>query len=120
MSNLAYDSNVHSVPDVKLALPGEELNALTYHARGAKLDVQILPQRDGPTLKLTGQVLPRSDNGRHVAGKLKVELLDGLGLVATTGTNEGGDFQFAGLSRGIYHIRISGSDWKLGIFGLTA
>lgn len=118
MSNVAYD-NVRSITAAGPLTTAPDLRSLVYHARGVKLDVEITPRRDGSTLCLVGRVNSRSD-GTTDPSMLTVELLDQLGVVATATSDVHGQFQFDELSCGVYHIRITGKDWKMGIFGLTA
>ena len=117
MNDLAW-SGAHRVPPPVAPEDGDR-NALTYRARGAQMDVRILPLREGGKLTLAGSVIPREERDAPGA-ELTVELLDPLGVVATTETGREGEFLFEGLTSGVYHLRITGDDWKIGIFGLTA
>lgn len=115
-SEVSY-SDAYPTQQAAPAVDAKDTDAIFYHIRATGLDLEITPQRNGSTMTLTGHVFSR--NGQGVGSVITVELLDQLGVVATETSAEGG-FRFAGLTCGIYHIRITGNDWKMGIFGLTA
>lgn len=92
-----------------------EPDSLVYHVRATELDVVVTPTRTGTDFALSGRIVPR--RGRPGPDNVLVELMDPLGVVASTST--GGDFVFERLNSGVYNLRITGSGWKLGIFGLT-
>lgn len=106
------------------AYPGMQLmasnaNSLFYRARGPSVDLHIVPSREGTKLAFCGQILSRPGFDTDSA-ELNVELLDHLGLVSSAVPNREGVFRFTGLSCGVYHMRVSNADWKIGIFHITA
>jgi len=80
--------------------------------------VEVSLVRRGLGAGFAGSV--RSQIPGRAVSRLTVELLDPLGVVATADTGADGEFSFEGLTSGVYHLRLTGDDWKMGIFGLTA
>ncbi len=66
-------------------------NSLFYRARGASVDLHIVPTREGTNLDLCRQVLPHPGCDPEAAD-LNVEVLDHLGVVASTAPNQDGFF----------------------------
>ncbi len=117
MKNVSY-GDLATAP-VAGPIECRETNSLRYQGRGAGVDVFITPCREGTTLRISGQVRGLG-NGQPPVEKFTVELLDQLGIVASTPTSQDGSFQFSGLAFGVYHVRITDGTWKMGVLGLTA
>ena len=108
----------HGAPSTQTTPRSQAPYTHVYQARSASVDLHITPVREGSTLTLKGRLLPRYGS-LSARPAILVELLDQLGLVDSRPIAEDGEFEFAGLSCGVYHLRILGSNWKIGIFGLT-
>lgn len=94
-------------------------DSLYYRARGASVDLHIMPKREGAELAISGQILPRPGFDSPLA-KFNVEILNHARVVASAALNREGVFQFSGLSCGVYHMRVSNGEWKIAVFGITA
>ncbi len=99
--------------------PALHSDSLYYRARGARVDLHILPKREGADLDISGQILPRPGFDSPLA-MLNVEILNHARVVASTAPDREGVFQFSGLSSGVYHMRVSNGEWKIAVFGITA
>ncbi|MDQ3855368.1 MAG: hypothetical protein M3281_03125, partial [Chloroflexota bacterium] len=78
------------------------------------LDIVLTPQRTASGLRIAGQIVPREDVS--VPDQTLVELLDTHGVVASLAFED--SFEFNNLRGRVYNLRISGSRWKVGIFGV--
>ncbi len=96
-----------------------ESDSLYYRARGASVDLHIMPKREGADLAICGRILPRPEFDSSVA-KLNVEILNHTRVLASAAPNRDGVFQFNGLSCGVYHMHVSNGEWKIAVFGITA
>lgn len=91
---------------------------IVYGGRGAQVDLHLELVRDDALLTIRGRLVPRTRRAQTVAG-VTVELFSPAGLVASTTTGRAGTFEFGGLARGLYHLRMAGDGWKLSVLGIT-
>ena len=97
---------------------GQQSGEVFYRAKGADTEIHVSPCREETARGILGRIRSRRNSDAAYAA-LTVELMDQLGVVTTASPCSEGTFRFDGLSSGVYHLRISDGDWKIGVFGLT-
>jgi hypothetical protein len=106
VATLTFDSNLQPATGLRAAGITESQRQLVYSTDAADVAIIVRPRiRDG-LLDVYGQILPSEATDSGVFG---VQLLQGASEVATTATNDLGEFTFEAVSPGVYEV-LTGSD----------
>ncbi len=101
VATLTFDSNLQPASGLRAASVSESQRQLVYSTYAADVAIIVRPRiRDG-LLDVYGQILPSDSADSGVFG---VQLLRGASEVATTATNDLGEFSFGALPPGTYEI----------------
>jgi hypothetical protein len=106
VATLTFDSDLHPAVGLRAAAISESQRQLVYSTDAADVAIIVRPRpRDG-LLDVYGQILPVDGTDSGVFG---VQLLEGSSEVATTATNDLGEFTFEAVPPGVYEM-LAGSD----------
>ena len=106
VATLTFDSTLQPAPGLRAARAQQAQRQLVYSTDAADVALIVRPRpRDG-LLDLHGQILPVDSVDPGIFG---VQLLEGSSEVATTATNELGEFTFEAVPQGVYEV-LAGSD----------
>ncbi len=104
VATLAFDSNLRPALGLRAAAVPESQRQLVYSTDAADIALHIRPHpRDG-LFELNGQIFPVSSAD---SGTFGVQLLEGASEVATTATNDLGEFAFEAVSPGVFDVLAS-------------
>ena len=104
VATLTFDSNLHPALGLRAATVPESQRQLVYSTDAADVALHVRPRpRDG-SFDLNGQIFP---SGGAESGAFGVQLLEGASEVATTATNDLGEFTFEAVSPGAYEVLAS-------------
>ena len=108
VATLRFDSDLQPAPGLRAASAVGSPRQLVYSTAAADvaIDVAIIVRprtRDG-LLDVYGQILPMESTESGIFG---VQLLEGASEVATTATNDLGEFAFEAVSPGVYDVLAS-------------
>ena len=106
VATLTFDSTLRPALGLRAAAVPEAQRQLVYSTDAADVAVHVRPRPHDGLLRLDGQILPVNSTYRETFG---VQLLEGTSEVATTATNELGEFTFEAVSPGVYEV-IAGSE----------
>ena len=104
VATLTFDSNLRPALGLRAAAAPQSQRQLVYSTDAADVALHVRPHpRDG-RFDLNGQIFPA--NGAD-SGTFGVQLLEGASEVATTATNDLGEFAFEAVSPGVYDVLAS-------------
>ncbi len=106
VSRLTFDSTLQPAPGLRAARAQEAQRQLVYSTDAADVAMIIRPRARDGLLDLFGQILPLESADSDIFG---VQLLEGSSEVATTATNDLGEFTFEAVPPGVYEV-LAGSD----------
>ena len=104
VATLTFDSGMQPAPGLRTAGTPESQRQFVYSADAADVTIDVRPRPQEELLDLDGQIFPT--NGTDPGG-FDVRLLDGPSEVATTATNDLGEFTFEAVSPGVYEVLAS-------------
>jgi hypothetical protein len=104
VATLTFDSNLRPALGLRAATVPESQRQLVYSTDAADVALHVRPRpRDG-CFDINGQIFP---SGGTESGIFGVQLLQGTSEVATTATNDLGEFTFEAVSPGVYDVLAS-------------
>lgn len=104
VASLTFDSNLQPAPGLRaVGVPGSQ-RQLIYTTAAADVAMTVRPRSQDGLLNIYGQILPLDGTDSGVLG---VQLLEGSSEVATTATNDLGEFTFEGVPSGAYEVLAS-------------
>jgi hypothetical protein len=106
VATLTFDSSLQPAPGLRAARAQEAQRQLVYSTGAADVVMIVRPRARDGLLDLYGQILPVDSADSGVFG---VQLLEGSSEVATTATNDLGEFTFEAVPPGVYDV-LAGSD----------
>ena len=106
VATLTFDSTMQPAPGLRAARMQEAQRQLVYSTDAADVAMIVRPRARSGLLDLFGQILPVDSADAGIFG---VQLLAGSSEVATTATNELGEFTFEAVPPGVYEV-LAGSD----------
>ena len=106
VATLTFDSNLQPASGLRAAGISESQRQLVYSTDAADVTIVVRPRTRDGLLDVYGQILPKDTPDSGVFG---VQLLRGASEVATTATNDLGEFTFEAVSPGVYEV-LAGSD----------
>ena len=116
VATLTFDSNLRPALGLRAATVPESQRQLVYSTGAADVALHVRPRpRDG-LFDLNGQIFPADSAG---SGTFGVQLLEGTSEVATTATNDLGEFTFEAVAPGVYEVLASNERVELRIPHVT-
>jgi hypothetical protein len=106
VATLTFDSNLQPASGLRAASISESQRQLVYSTDAADVAIIVRPRARDGLLDVYGQILPADATDSGVFG---VQLLQGASEVATTATNDLGEFTFEAVPPGVYEV-LAGSD----------
>ena len=106
VATLTFDSNLRPALGLRAATAPESQRQLVYSTAAADVALHVRPRPQDGLFDLNGQIFPADGND---SGTFGVQLLEGSSEVATTATNDLGEFTFEAVSPGVYDV-LAGSD----------
>jgi len=106
VATLTFDSNLQPATGLRAAGISEVQRQLVYSTDAADVAIVVRPRARDGLVDIHGQILPADDADPGVFG---VQLLESSSEVATTATNDLGEFTFEGVPPGVYEV-LAGSD----------
>jgi hypothetical protein len=104
VATLTFDSNLRPALGLRAATVPESQRQLVYSTDAADVALHVRPRpRDG-SFDINGQIFP---SGGTESGIFGVQLLQGTSEVATTATNDLGEFTFEAVSPSVYDVLAS-------------
>ncbi len=104
VATLTFDSNLRPAPGLRSAAAPESQRQLVYSTDAADVALHVRPCPHDGHFDLNGQIFPVSSAD---SGTFGVQLLEGASEVATTATNDLGEFKFEAVSPGEYEVLAS-------------
>ncbi len=101
VATLTFDSNLQPASGLRAASVSESQRQLVYSTDAADVAIIVRPRTRDGLLDVYGQILPKDAPDSGVFG---VQLLRGASEVATTATNDLGEFTFEAVSPGVYEV----------------
>jgi hypothetical protein len=106
VATLTFDSDQQPAPGLRAASIQESQRQLVYSTDAADVAMIVRPRPSDGLMDLYGQILPVDSADAGVFG---VQLLEGSSEVATTATNDLGEFTFEAVPPGVFEV-LAGSD----------
>jgi hypothetical protein len=106
VATLTFDSDLQPALGLRAAGTSESQRQLVYSTDAADVAIIIRERTRDGRLDIHGQILPVDTTDSGVFG---VQLLEGSSEVATTATNDLGEFTFEAVPPGVYEV-LAGSD----------
>jgi hypothetical protein len=104
VARLTFDSNLQPAAGLRaVGVPGSQ-RQLIYTTAAADVAMTVRPRSHDGLLNIYGQILPLDGTDSGVLG---VQLLEGSSEVATTATNDLGEFTFEAVPSGAYEVLAS-------------
>jgi hypothetical protein len=104
VASLTFDSNLQPAAGLRaVGVPGSQ-RQLIYTTAAADVAMTVRPRSQDGLLNIYGQILPLDGTDSGVLG---VQLLEGSSEVATTATNDLGEFTFEAVPSGAYEVLAS-------------
>jgi hypothetical protein len=104
VATLTFDSNLRPALGLRAATAPEPQRQLVYSTDAADVALHVRPRPHDGRFELNGQIFPSSSAD---SGTFGVQLLEGASEVATTATNDLGEFRFEAVSPGVYEVLAS-------------
>ena len=105
VATLTFDSSLQPAPGLRAARTQESQRQLVYSTDAADVAMIVRPRARDGLFDLYGQILPVDSADSGVFG---VQLLEGSSEVATTATNDLGEFTFEAVPPGVYEVLAGG------------
>ena len=105
VATLAFDGGLQPAFGLRSAGTQESRRQLIYSSDVADVALNPRPRAGGDALDVYGQVLLPDDGD---PASFVVQILDADAEVATTATDETGEFSFKGVTPGVYDVLVSG------------
>jgi hypothetical protein len=105
VATLTFDSYLRPVAGLRAIGVSEAQRQLVYSAEAADVAMVVRPRARDGLVDIRGQILPVEDTDSGIFG---VQLLEGSSEVATTATNDLGEFAFEAVSPGVYEALVGG------------
>jgi hypothetical protein len=112
VATLTFDSNLRPAPGLRSAAAPESQRQLVYSTDAADVALHVRPRPQDGIFDLNGQIFPVNSAD---SGTFGVQLLEGTSEVATTATNDLGEFAFEAVSPGAYDVLASNDRVELRI-----
>jgi hypothetical protein len=112
VARLTFDSNLQPAPGLRAAGVPESQRQLVYSTVAADVAVIVRPRSRDELLDVYGQILPVESID---SGNLGVQLLENTSEVATTATNDLGEFTFEAVPPGVYEVLASSDRFEIQI-----
>ena len=106
VATLRFDSDLQPAPGLRAASAVGSPRQLVYSTAAADVAIIVRPRTRDVLLDIYGQILPMESTESGIFG---VQLLEGASEVATTATNELGEFKFEAVQPGVYEV-LAGDD----------
>jgi hypothetical protein len=106
VATLTFDSTLQPAAGLRAARTQEAQRQLVYSTDAADVAMIVRPRARDGLLDLYGQILPMDSADPGIFG---VQLLGGSSEIATTATNDLGEFTFEAVPPGVYEV-FAGSD----------
>jgi hypothetical protein len=106
VATLTFDSFLRPAAGLRAVGVPESQRQLVYSTDAADVAMVVRPRARDGLVDIYGQILPVEDNDPGIFG---VQLLEGSSEVATTATNDLGEFAFEAVPPGVYEALV-GSD----------
>ena len=106
VATLRFDSDLQPAPGLRAASAVGSPRQLVYSTAAADVAIIVRPRTRDGLLDVYGQILPMESTESGIFG---VQLLEGASEVATTATNELGEFKFEAVPPGVYEV-LAGDD----------
>jgi hypothetical protein len=106
VARLTFDSNLQPATGLRAAGISESQRQLVYSTDAADVAIIVQPRTRDGLLDVYGQILPADATD---SGVFSVQLLQDASEVATTATNDLGEFTFEAVPPGVYEV-LTGSD----------
>ena len=104
VATLTFDSNLRPALGLRAATVPESQRQLVYSTDAADVALHVRSRPQDGIFDLNGQIFPTDSAD---SGTFGVQLLEGGSEVATTATNELGEFTFEAVSPGVYDVLAS-------------
>jgi hypothetical protein len=104
VATLTFDSNLRPALGLRAATAPESQRQLVYSTDAADVALHVRPRPQDGNFDINGQIFP---SGGTESGIFGVQLLQGTSEVATTATNDLGEFTFEAVSPGVYDVLAS-------------
>jgi hypothetical protein len=104
VATLTFDSNLRPALGLRAAAVPEPQRQLVYSTGAADVALHVRPRPHDGHFDLNGQIFPVNSAD---SGTFGVQLLEGASEVATTATNDLGEFKFEAVSPGVYEVLAS-------------
>jgi hypothetical protein len=104
VATLTFDSNLRPALGLRAATVPESQRQLVYSTDAADVALHVRPRLQDRCFDINGQIFP---SGGTESGIFGVQLLQGTSEVATTATNDLGEFTFEAVSPGVYDVLAS-------------
>jgi hypothetical protein len=104
VATLTFDSNLRPALGLRAAAVPEPQRQLVYSTGAADVALHVRPRPHDGRFDLNGQIFPVSSAD---SGTFGVQLLEGVSEIATTATNDLGEFAFEAVSPGAYEVLAS-------------
>lgn len=104
VATLTFDSHLQPAPGLRAVGVPESQRQLVYSTDAADVAMTVRPRTRDGLLDVYGQILPVDSADSGVFG---VQLLDGSSEIATTATNDLGEFTFEAVPPGVYEVLAS-------------
>ena len=101
VARLTFDSTQQPAAGLRAARTQEVQRQLVYSTDAADVAIIVRPRANDGLLDLYGQILPVDGADSNIFG---VQLLEGSSEVATTATNDLGEFTFEAVPPGVYEV----------------
>jgi hypothetical protein len=104
VATVTFDSNLRPAPGLRAAGVPEAQRQLVYSTDAADVALHVRPRPHDGLFDLNGQIFLLNTTD---SGTFGVQLLEGTSEVATTATNDLGEFAFEAVSPGVYEVLAS-------------
>ncbi len=104
VATLTFDSTLRPALGMRAAAAPEAQRQLVYATDAADVAMHVRPRPHDGLFDLNGQIFPVSSAD---SGTFGVQLLEGVSEVATTATNDLGEFTLEAVSPGVYEVLAS-------------
>jgi diguanylate cyclase (GGDEF)-like protein/PAS domain S-box-containing protein len=111
VATLTFDSGQQPALGWRTTTPASQ-RQFAYSTEAADVTINVRPRRSDRLLRLDGHIFPVNST---YSGTFGVQLLAGSSEVATTATNDLGEFVFEAVSPGVYEIIVSSDRVEISI-----
>jgi hypothetical protein len=104
VATLTFDSGMQPALELRTAGTPELQRKCAYSTEAADITISVVPRPHDGLVDIQGQIFPVNSTD---PGGLGVQLLAGTSEVATTATNDLGEFTFEAVAPGVYEMIVS-------------